>query len=772
MPRILPFPPRIAAWLWALAALMALLALPARAADYTDGVAVAGSTATIWFKSNVATTWVDVHYTVDGGGQLNVRMTYSSANARYEQPVSPVANGTVLRYSFTYNNGNPAYDTPPETYTVGGTAPPPTGIACFYADPNYGGDSFCASADSSWVGTAWNDRISSVKVTAGHQVVLYGDINYGGAALTLTADAPSLATSNFNDAASSFRIDPGTLPTSDNPDFGPNVTIFDPSTPPTTVQAVLDNAFNAQKLSPTAQFGPQRYAFLFKPGSYAVNANLGFYTALAGLGQNPDDVTLNGSVNVDSGWNYGDQANATQNFWRSAENLAVAPTGGTDRWAVSQAAPMRRIHVLGNLVLGPSNQGNGQGYASGGYIADTKVDGLIASGSQQQWYTRDSTLGNWFDGVWNMVFSGVAGGPATTFPAPPYTALATTPVSREKPYLYLDAAGKYRVFVPDLRTNASGASWIGHATPGSSIPMSQFYVAKPGDSAATLNAALAQGLNLFFTPGTYHVADTIRVTRANTVVLGIGFPTIQPDNGVDAMFVADVDGVKIAGLLFDAGTTNSANLLVVGPSGAGASHAGNPSSVQDVYFRIGGAVAGRATNSLVVNSANVLIDHIWAWRADHGSAPTGWTVNTADTGLVVNGANVLATGLFVEHYQKFNVVWNGQGGRTIFFQNEMPYDPPSQSAWRADATGYAAYKVAAGVTSHEAWGVGSYCFFNVNPAIHAAHAFEAPAVAGVKFHSLLTVSLGGVGVIDHVINDTGAAAQGAATVPVDLVSFP
>ena len=772
MPRILPFPPRIAAWLWALAALMALLALPARAADYTDGVAVAGSTATIWFKSNVATTWVDVHYTVDGGGQLNVRMTYSSANARYEQPVSPVANGTVLRYSFTYNNGNPAYDTPPETYTVGGTAPPPTGIACFYADPNYGGDSFCASADSSWVGTAWNDRISSVKVTAGHQVVLYGDINYGGAALTLTADAPSLATSNFNDAASSFRIDPGTLPTSDNPDFGPNFTIFDPSTPPTTVQAVLDNAFNAQKLSPTAQFGPQRYAFLFKPGSYAVNANLGFYTALAGLGQNPDDVTLNGSVNVDSGWNYGDQANATQNFWRSAENLAVAPTGGTDRWAVSQAAPMRRIHVLGNLVLGPSNQGNGQGYASGGYIADTKVDGLIASGSQQQWYTRDSTLGNWFDGVWNMVFSGVAGGPATTFPAPPYTALATTPVSREKPYLYLDAAGKYRVFVPDLRTNASGASWIGHATPGSSIPMSQFYVAKPGDSAATLNAALAQGLNLFFTPGTYHVADTIRVTRANTVVLGIGFPTIQPDNGVDAMFVADVDGVKIAGLLFDAGTTNSANLLVVGPSGAGASHAGNPSSVQDVYFRIGGAVAGRATNSLVVNSANVLIDHIWAWRADHGSAPTGWTVNTADTGLVVNGANVLATGLFVEHYQKFNVVWNGQGGRTIFFQNEMPYDPPSQSAWRADATGYAAYKVGAGVTTHEGWGLGSYCYFNVNPAIHAAHAFEVPAVSGVKFHSLLTVSLGGVGVIDHVVNDTGAAAQGASTVPVNIVSFP
>jgi hypothetical protein len=255
-------------------------------------------------------------------------------------------------------------------------------------------------------------------------------------------------------------------------------------------------------------------------------------------------------------------------------------------------------------------------------------------------------------------------------------------------------------------------------------------------------------------------------------VLGIGFPTLQPDNGVNAMSVADVDGVKIAGLLFDAGTVNSQALLTVGPGTSSVSHAANPTTVQDVYFRIGGAVAGKATNSLVVNSNNVIVDHIWAWRADHGSAATGWTINTADTGLVVNGANVLATGLFVEHYQKFNVVWNGQGGRTIFFQNEMPYDPPSQAAWRADGTGYAAYKVADNVTTHEGWGLGSYCFFNANPSIHAARGFEVPATAGVKFHSLLTVSLGGVGVIDHVIDNTGAAAQGAATVPVDIVSFP
>ncbi|RQP22156.1 hypothetical protein DZC73_24460 [Albitalea terrae] len=755
-----------------MAFVLSMVALPARAADYTQGVAVSGNTATIWFKSNVSTTWVDVHYTVNGGGQLNVRMTYSSANARYEQPVT-APSGTVLNYSFTYNNGTPAYDTPSFSYTVG-TTQPPTGTICFYENANYGGASFCADASSSWVGSTWNDRVSSVKVTSGYAVDLYNDINYGGSTVRLTADTPNLVSLNFNDIMSSFKVGTNsTLPTSDTPDFGPNVSVFDTSTPISTIQSKLDAAFNAQLLSPTAQFGTQRYTFMFKPGQYnGVFANLGFYTSVVGLGQNPDDVRLQGTLNVDSGWNYGDTANATQNFWRSAENVSLVPNGGTNRWAVSQAAPMRRIHIIGNLHLGPSNQGNGQGYSSGGYIADSKVDGSISSGSQQQWYTRDSNIGIWYDGVWNMVFSGVVGGPATTFPSPPHTALATTPVSREKPYLYVDGAGKYRVFVPSLRTNSSGATWANGATPGTSIPMSQFYVAKPSDSTATLNLALSQGLNLFFTPGTYHLSETIRVTRANTVVLGIGFPTLVPDNGVDAMTVSDVDGVKVAGLLFDAGTVNSQALLTIGAAGSTASHAANPTTVQDVYFRIGGAVAGKATNSLVVNSSNTIVDHIWAWRADHGSAPTGWTVNTADTGLLVNGNNVLATGLFVEHYQKYNVVWNGQGGKTIFFQNEMPYDPPSQATWRSGANGYAAYKVADSVTSHEAWGLGSYCYFNVNPSIHADRGFEVPNNANVKFHSVFTVSLGGVGVIDHVINNTGGPAQGTSTIPVNVVSFP
>ena len=540
-------------------------------------------------------------------------------------------------------------------------------------------------------------------------------------------------------------------------DLGPNVTVLDPSMGTAAVQAKLNEIFAAQE---TAQFGTRRDAVLFKPGRYDVNANVGFNTSIIGLGRNPTDVNI-GGLTVDAGWFGG---NATQNFWRSAENFMVP---GSARWAVSQAAPMRRVDIRGELNLAPS----GYGWASGGYIADSRVTGQLGQYSQQQWFTRDSTIGGNSNGVWNQVFVGTVGAPANSFPEPVYTTIAQTPVIREKPYLYVDAANDYQVLVPNLRTNTAGATWINGATAGTSIPLTQFFVAEPTDSAATINQALAQGLNLFFTPGIYRVDQTINVTRPDTVVLGIGYATIEPVNGVVPMRVADVDGVKIAGLLFDAGTVNSPILLEVGPAGSSARHATNPTSLHDVFFRIGGRIAGKNTTSLVVNSNNTIIDHIWAWRGDHGDG-IGWNVNTADTGLIVNGQDVTGYGLFVEHYQKYQLIWNGNGGRVYFFQNEMPYDPPNQAAWRTGALGYAAYKIADSVTTHEAWGLGSYIYTNVDPTIHADRGFEVPVTPGVRLHSVLTVSLGGVGTIDHVVNNTGGPAQGTTTIPSKIVHFP
>ncbi|MER8070587.1 coagulation factor 5/8 type domain-containing protein [Streptomyces sp. NPDC094034] len=543
-------------------------------------------------------------------------------------------------------------------------------------------------------------------------------------------------------------------------DLGPNVVVFDPSTP--NIQGRLDEIFRQQE---SAQFGSGRYQLLFKPGTYHnINAQLGFYTSISGLGLSPDDTTFNGDVTVDAGWFNG---NATQNFWRSAENLALNPVNGTNRWAVAQAAPFRRMHVRGGLNLAP----NGYGWASGGYIADSRIDGTVGPYSQQQWYTRDSSVGGWTNAVWNMTFSGVEGAPGQSFPNPPYTTLTNTPVSREKPFLYLDGAD-YRVFLPELRTNARGTTW-GSGTPrGTSLPLTQFYVAKPGVSAATLNEALTQGLNLLFTPGIYHLDRTVRVERANTVVLGLGYATLVPDNGVTALRVADVDGVRLAGFLIDAGTVNSATLLEIGPQGTSTDHSANPTTVQDVFIRIGGAGPGKATTSMVVNNRHTIIDHTWVWRADHGDG-VGWETNRADYGVIVNGDDVLATGLFVEHFNKYDVQWNGQRGRTIFFQNEKAYDAPNQAAIQnGSIRGYAAYKVADTVTTHEGWGLGSYCYYNVDPSIRQAHGFAAPAVPGVRFHGLLVVSLSGNGQYDHVINAIGAATSGTTTVPSTVVSFP
>ncbi|CAL9284626.1 Exo-beta-1,3-glucanase [Streptomyces sp. SudanB66_2053] len=194
--------------------------------------------------------------------------------------------------------------------------------------------------------------------------------------------------------------------------------------------------------------------------------------------------------------------------------------------------------------------------------------------------------------------------------------------------------------------------------------------------------------------------------------------------------------------------------------------------MQDVFIRIGGAGPGKATTSMVVNARHTVVDHTWVWRADHGDG-VGWETNRCDYGVVVNGHDVLATGLFVEHFNKYDVQWNGERGRTIFFQNEKAYDAPDQAAIQnGSIKGYAAYKVGDHVTTHEGWGMGSYCYYNVNPSIVQHHGFAAPNRPGVRFHDLLVVSLSGHGQYECVINDTGAPTSGTDTVPSKVVSYP
>jgi hypothetical protein len=258
-------------------------------------------------------------------------------------------------------------------------------------------------------------------------------------------------------------------------DLGPNVIVFDPSMPTSQIQTTV-NTIASQQIS--NQFGTERYALLFKPGTYGTSADplnfqVGYYTSIAGLGRSPGDVVINGSIDVYNQCEAVNSCTALNNFWRSLSNLTInvdTPNFGCyngEFWAVSQASPMRRVHVNGPTTL--MDYCTNPSFASGGFIADSRFDGgTVINGSQQQWLVRNSTLDGWTNGVWNQVFSGVEGAPAECFPAQascggPYTTLAKSPVTRDAPYLYVDSTGNESVFVPSAQTNSSGTSWSGRS---------------------------------------------------------------------------------------------------------------------------------------------------------------------------------------------------------------------------------------------------------------------------------------------------------------------
>jgi hypothetical protein len=579
------------------------------------------------------------------------------------------------------------------------------------------------------------------------------------------------------------------------PALGPNVIVFDPSMPVSEIQATVD-AIHAQQVDD--EMGTNRYALLFKPGSYGTDSEplqmkVGYYTEVAGLGASPADVKINGKIEVynrclaDGGTS---NCLALVNFWRTLSNLSLKINAlGQDGcrssanfWAVSQAASMRRLDVTGGTLSLMDYCTAGPQFASGGFVADSRLPSVI-NGSQQQWLTRNSEIAGWSNAVWNQVFAGVAGAPdEAAFPSPPYTTLGATPTSREKPYLLVDAQGNYSVRVPSAQTNASGISWAGGITAGRTIPLRDFFIAKPSDSVEVINDALARGMNLLLTPGIYDVGSSISVKRANTVVLGMGHATLTAVDGAVPLTIADVPGVIVAGVTVDAGTFESPVLLQVGKRNGNTSSKKsdptNPTTLSDVYFRVGGPHIGKAGIALEVNSNHVLIDHTWVWRADHGiegfSGDTErWNTNTGRNGVVVNGDNVTATGLFVEHFQQYNTVWNGEHGVTILYQNELPYDPPSQADWMHDGVeGWAGYKVGDQVKTHNVYGGGVYVFNQNDPSIHTENGFEVPQTPDVQLHHVMTVNLS-AGTIDHVVNGVGGPADTTRIgVPVYIADYP
>lgn len=540
------------------------------------------------------------------------------------------------------------------------------------------------------------------------------------------------------------------------------------------------------------QFGLDRYAFLFHPGDYtkAGRLNVSYYMSLSGLGQTPYETKLDNIFATCplSG------SNVTCSFWRSIENFKVVNSGDGEYmwWAVSQAAPMRRIVSERQTLfdLGKS--------ASGGFAADCYFYKAASGWAQQQWYNRNCYMavgtGNIGIPGWNHSYQGIEFGPSTNVSKhsdnwsgvsnPGWGAMSreeTTPIIREKPFLYVDAAGKYKVFRPNLRYDSKGVSYAeGDAGDGEVLDLdNDFFIAHPSNSADEINTKLTDGKHIYFTPGIYTFDKPLVVSKPGTIILGSGYATLTAteSNTNCIMIVEDVDDVTIASVLFDT-YHSSQTLLRVGHSKTGVKHESQPTLLSDVIFRVGGVV-GNNTNAdvaLEINSNNVIGDHFWIWRADHGNG-VGWNKNTAKNGLVVNGDDVTIYGLFNEHFQEYQTLWNGQGGRMYFYQCETPYDVPSQDAYMShdgEVNGWACYKVADSVKTHYASMMGMYdVFIRTGGKILIHSAVEIPKTDGVLVHHACNFGLsgGGKGGFEYVVNNSVASTANKQSTRFQVLDY-
>jgi len=413
---------------------------------------------------------------------------------------------------------------------------------------------------------------------------------------------------------------PGDLP--NNSIFGKNVYVFDESMCAADIQSVLDHVHEQHA---GKEFIDERVALLFKPGTYHNKVTVDYYVQALGLGRSPDDVVVHGAVQ--STWSRPDNK-VTIQFWRGAENFKVYPDA-SDRWmlwAVSQAAPLRRLHILGDVNFDKGS------WASGGVLANSIVTGRAGLTSGQQWFTRNSEIGYWEGGAWNRVFVGVKGAPEPDWPATPTTVVEKAPILRDKPFLFLTGEDEYAVFVPELQRETCGVTWKAGDEKGNIIPIEDFHIAHADeDDAESMNQALARGRHLLLTPGIYYLDEAVTVENPNTVILGIGLPTLVPTHGNMALKTSAEAGVIIAGIMVDAGLKESDVLVQIGDRGSSRGHGDNPTSLHDIYIRVGGALAGTAKTCLEINTNHVIGDHFWLWRADHGTG-ADWNINRSEHG--------------------------------------------------------------------------------------------------------------------------------------------
>ncbi|MDA8301358.1 MAG: hypothetical protein M0005_07395 [Actinomycetota bacterium] len=351
---------------------------------------------------------------------------------------------------------------------------------------------------------------------------------------------------------------------------------------------------------------------------------------------------------------------------------------------------MRSVIVNGNLNFQAyCSETNYQGndFASGSYVANSEILGQLDWSGNQQGIARNTDMKSAAGYVWNYVYSGDtcppgytpsttngAPGPAACSPTEDVfndsfdvtngtdgvfgidqvTALPQSPVTEEEPFLYaatytattMPPAGVTGVFVPAVQHGSVCPNFLSGTEAGTPVPLSNFFIANPATPEGQVQAALDHGQDLLLTPGVYQLDAPITVRHTGTIVLGLGFPVLVPLRGNASMVVLPGIGVKLSGMIFDAGPINSPVLLSVGTPphlmaeppvpgkqpptqhlgpGSPANSLSGTDLIQDIFFRIGGAETTpvSATLSLLDNADNSIIDDVWAWRADHGCQHSG-----------------------------------------------------------------------------------------------------------------------------------------------------
>lgn len=470
-------------------------------------------------------------------------------------------------------------------------------------------------------------------------------------------------------------------------------------------------------------------------------------------------------------------------------------------WAVSQAAPLRRIQVGGNLHLSLGNN-----CASGGFMSNVNVDkgGYLMMGSQQQFCVRNCDISEKaFGGAWSMVFNGCRsemgnnGAAATTCVAndkmawvgnaPLVSSEPTTDVRVEKPYIFIissqkETSGgnddKVYLAIPQLQVDAQGTDYSSISCQTVEIDnLKKVRVFTPYDPFSQVQEAANIGAHLVLSPGIYNWGETLEITHSNQVVLGLGMATIRaPGTGRPCIHVSSrAEGVRLSGLSLEASVISKfvyegSTLLEWGDaeSPKTGSPSNNPGAIHDLYCFVGGRSPDRTVQvqtMVKVYSSHVMGDNLWLWRADHvklmneqelPNRPelSEYHITTfgecrCDTGLEVIGDYVTFYGLAIEHTYRDMLIWHGQHGAVYFYQSEMPYDVPGEEY--QDVTGYRVYPTA---QHHTAKGIGVYSYFRDYDNVVVDSAVSHHASNGI-YENVFAVWLNGYSGIRSIVNGEG-----------------